>query len=104
MALRVRKNALVTSLKAKALVYGLTPEQVDTFSRLYQGARTEEAQNEITRALDFQLNGWETAHDSFSRVLQTASGIGVLGEDEEDEDPPKLREALERSRVLPRKR
>jgi hypothetical protein len=102
MALRRRKNALVTSLRAKALVYALTPEQVDTFERLYQGARTPEAQDEITRALDFQSNGGETANDSFARVLQNASGFGPLGD--EEEDPPELRAALDRAGMTFRRR
>jgi hypothetical protein len=102
---RVRKNGLVMSLKAKALAYGLTSEQVDTFERLYRGARTPEAQDEITRALDLQSNGWRSANDSFSRVLQAASGIGVFGDDDdEDSDPPALTAALERSRVVARRR
>jgi hypothetical protein len=95
---RVRKRDLVAALKAKAIAHGLTAEQVDTFERLYRGARTPEAQNEITRALELQFDGWRTANDSFSRVLQAASGIGELGDDD-DEDPPKLKAALARSKV-----
>ena len=83
MALRSRKRSLIVALKAKAVAYGFTPEQVDTFERLYRGARSEREQDEITRALDLQANGWRTANDSFSRVLQAASGIGTLGDDDD---------------------
>ena len=100
MALRARKRDLITSLHAKAIAYGFGPDQVDTFERLYRGARTEEEQNEITRALDFQTNGWKTGSDAFSRVLQAASDIGELGDEpDDDEDSPAMKAALERSQV-----
>lgn len=92
--LRNRKNSLIASLKAKALGAKLTPEQVETFDRMYRAARTEAEQNEVTRALDLQIDGWRTATDGFSRVLQAASNIGELGD---DEDPPELTRALARS-------
>jgi hypothetical protein len=75
---------LITSLKAKALAHKLTPEQVDTFERLYRRARTTEEQDEVTRALDLSIHGWKTNSDAFSRVLQAASNIGELADTDDD--------------------
>ena len=98
MGLRARKNSLIMALKARALAYKLTPEQVDTFDRMYRAARNQAEQDEVTRALDLQMNGWKTATDAFSRVLQAASDIGDLG-DEDDDDTPEMKLHIERARV-----
>ncbi len=97
--LRSRKNTLITALKAKALAANLSPAQVETFDRMYRAARSEAEQDEVSRALDIQMNGWKTATDGFSRVLQAADGIGELGDEAEDDDTPAMKEALARSRV-----
>jgi len=81
---RVRKTWLITALKAKALAHKLTSEQVETFELLYRRARTPQEQDEVTRALDLQIHGWKTNTDAFSRVLQSASNMGELADDEEE--------------------
>ncbi len=95
---RARKNSLIAALKAKALAYNLPADQVEMFERLYRGARTQTDQDQVTRVLDEHLNGWRTRSDAFSRVLQAASNIGELADDD-DEDPPELKAHLERARV-----
>lgn len=99
---RSRKNMLIIALRARALAHNLTPEQVETFSKMYRGARTREEQDEVSRALDLQVNGWKTATDAYSRVLQSASDLGELC-DQDEEDPPGLKEGLARSQVTFRK-
>jgi hypothetical protein len=97
MALRTRKNTLIASLRFKARVHGFTPAQVAKFEALYRAARSEAEQDEVTRAVDHQVFGWKTDTDAFSRVLQAASNIGELADEDEDEDPPSLKEGLARS-------
>jgi hypothetical protein len=96
--LRARKNALIAALKARAIAHHLTPEQVDTFERMYRIARTHTEQDEVSRALDFQVNGWKTGTDAFSRVLQAASDLDEF-RDPDEEDPPGLKAALLRSQI-----
>lgn len=99
---RARKNSLIAALKAKALAYQFTPEQTATFERLYRAARTQTEQDQVTKAIEVQANGWRTGTDGFSRVLQAASDIGELGEDE-DEDDPAFKAILERTKVTMRR-
>jgi hypothetical protein len=97
--LRARKNSLIVALKAKALVNDrLTPEKVQAFEAMYRAARSEGEQDEVTRALDLQAHGWKTGSDAYSRVLQAASDIGELGDDD-DEDTPEMKAHLARARV-----
>lgn len=95
--MRGRKNGLISALKAKAVAAHLTAEQVDTFERLYRGAKSQAEQDEVTRALDLQINGWKTGTDAYSRVLQAADDIGELNDD--DDDSPSMKAALARSQV-----
>lgn len=99
MGLRARKNALLGALKARALAYHLTPEQVDTFTRLYQAARTPEGQDEVSRALDLQINGWKTGTDAYSRILRAQANLDDLADEDEDDFTESHKEALARSRV-----
>lgn len=96
-----RKNLLITALRAKRLAYRIPDEHVARFELMYRQSRTEAEQDQVTGVLESFLNGWKTAPDVFSRLLRNASDFGEdtpIGEDE-DEDPPALREALARSRV-----
>jgi hypothetical protein len=94
--LRRRKNSLIASLRLKALASHFEPEQTLMFERLYRAARTQEQQDEITKAIDLAMNGWKTATDGFARALQAASDIGELADDDEG---PELTAHLERARV-----
>lgn len=94
MARRVRKYTMIASLRLKALAYKLTPEQVDTFERMYRRARNEAEQDEVTRAVNVQIDGWKTATNAFARVLQNASDLGELAD---DEDPPEMKAVLARA-------
>jgi hypothetical protein len=93
---RERKNILIVSLKAKALAHRLSPEQVATFEQMYRSAKSQVEQDEVTRALDFQMNGWKTGTDAYSRILQAESDLDQLGD---DDDSPSMKAALARSQV-----
>lgn len=100
MKSRDRKNLLITVLKAKGKASGLTQEQSDRFELMYRQARTPEEQDQVTKALDAFLEGWKHEPDVFSRLLRDVHDFGddVIGQ-EDDEDPPALKEALARSQV-----
>lgn len=103
MGIQQRKNKLILALKGHALGGKLSKEQIDKFELRYRQARTEQDQDAVTADLKKALFGWHTAGDAFSRILRNASGIGDFDEDE-DEDPPSLKEALARSQItFPRK-
>lgn len=94
--MRGRKNSLIGALKARAQGDKLTPEQVDTFERLYRGAKSEAEQDEVTRALVLQIEGWKTGTDAYSRILQAEADLDGLGD---DDDSPAMKAALARSQV-----
>src|SRR5271167_2828751 len=95
--MRGRKNSLIVALHARARISNLTPEQVDTFERLYRGAKSLAEQDEVTRALDLQTEGWKTGTDAYSRILQAESDLDELGDD--DGFTPAMKAALARSQV-----
>jgi len=94
MGLRKHKQVLTLSLQLYQRVGLLTAEEAEGFRLMYARARTPAEQEQVRAALDHRFHGWKTEQDRFSKVLRD----DVLGDDE-DEDPPELREALERSRV-----
>lgn len=100
MGIRQRKNHLITVLKVRKLAHRMTDEQFQRFELMYRRAKTEAEQDQVTEALRVFTDGWKEGTDTFSRLLRDVNDIGEspFGEDE-DEDPPALREALARSRV-----
>jgi hypothetical protein len=55
---------------------------------MYARARTEEEQDQVTKAVHHQIDGWRTGGGRFAKVRQ------MLHEDEEDEDPPSLKAVI----------
>ena len=102
MGLRDRKRSLISSLKLKARVAKLTDEVTAAFELMYRRAKTEPEQDQVTVVVEGFLHGWKTDSDQFSRLLRDVNDFGddaPIGSNDEDEDPPALREALARSRV-----
>ncbi len=100
MGIRQRKNALILALQTKKIAHKLTDEQVARFEVMYRRAKTEAEQDQVTAAIESFTSGWKENSDAYSRLLRDVNDFGddpVLGE--EDEDPPALKAALERSRV-----
>lgn len=94
MGLRETKQLLTLSLQLYQRVGLLTAEEAEGFRLMYARARTPEEQAQVKAVLDHRFYGWKTDQDRLSKILRD----DLLGDDE-DADPPKLREALERSRV-----
>jgi hypothetical protein len=105
---RARKNALIISLKTHLLARKLTKEEADGFELMYRRCRTEAEQDQITAALRHHLDGWKDAGKggasggAYAHLQRLRAGIDLYSEDEDD-DPPALKEALARSRVDLRK-
>lgn len=102
MGIRARKNNLITALRFKGQAAKLSAEQVEGFELMYRRAKTTTEQDQVTAAVEGFLHGWKTDSDQFSRLLRDVNDFGddaPIGSNDEDEDPPALREALARSRV-----
>ena len=80
-------------MKIRAKAAKLTDEQTAAFELMYRRARSAEEQDQVTRAFDIRIDGWQTGKDAMAIVRR-----GFL-EDDEDEDPPALTAALARCRV-----
>lgn len=108
--IRARKNALITTLKTHLLMRKLTKEEAAGFEMMYRRARTEQEQDEVTKALHHHLDGWKdagtggAAGGAYAHLQRLRAGIDLYSEDEEDEDPPALKAALARARVDVRRR
>jgi hypothetical protein len=100
VGIRARKNSLIAGLKVRALAVQMPKEQVDTFELMFRRARSEDEQNEVSKALDAHMNGWKTGTDAWSRILQASNDTDFLSGADEDEDPPGLKAALARSQVF----
>ena len=93
MGIRDRKQLLINLMKVRAKAAKLSPEHMGGFEMMYRRARSAEEQDQVTRAFEARIDGWQTNTDALAVVRR-----GFL-EDDEDEDPPSLVAALERSRV-----
>lgn len=96
MGLRQRKSLLVSVLQAHLKGKLLDEKQVETFRLMYARCRTPEEQDEVTKIVRAQFDGWKDENDRFSKILRMAHDDG---DDDEDDDPPSLKAALARSRV-----
>lgn len=94
MGLRHRKSTLQTALLGYEKAGYLDAQQAEGFRLMYARARTEAEQDQVTAAVKHQIDGWKTSNDRLSKILRAS-----LGDDDEDEDPPALKEALARARV-----
>lgn len=97
MGIRERKNTLIRLMQARARIAGLTAEQTDAFEMMYRRARDQVEQDQVTKVFDDMLHGWKTGKDVYSRILQAGADIGDF---DDDDDPPELRAAIERARVI----
>lgn len=70
MSLRKRKANLIRVLQAHQISKCLTAEQVEVFSRMYSHCKSEKEQDEVTAVVRQIFDGWKTATDRFSRMLQ----------------------------------
>lgn len=107
--IRARKNALIITLKTYLLTRKLRKEEADAFELMYRRARTTQEQDEVTKALHHHLEGWKdagkgAAGGAYAHLQRLRAGIDLYSEEEEDEDPPALKEALARARVDVRRR
>ena len=99
MGIRNRKHTLIALLKAQAEAVHFPPEMTLPFEQMIRQARTEADQDEVMTAFKKRLFGWHENKDAFAIVRR-----GFLDDvDDEDEDPPALKAALERSQVSFRK-
>lgn len=92
MGLRQRKTLLISVLHAHQKGKLLDEEQVETFRLMYARCRTAEEQDEVTKVVRAQFDGWRDENDRFSKILQMAH-------EEEEDDPPALKEVLSRAKV-----
>lgn len=70
MGLRVRKRSLISAIAAYERLGILTNEEADGFRGMYAKARSYEEQDQVRSALLFRFDGWKTASDRVSRILQ----------------------------------
>jgi hypothetical protein len=78
VGLRVRKRGLTSAIKAYERLGLLSREEADGFRGMYAKARSYEEQDQVRAALLFRFDGWKTASDRISRILQ------YLNDDPED--------------------
>jgi hypothetical protein len=108
--IRARKRSLVASVGAYRLGGQLTTEQAEGFELMYRRSRTQEEQDQVTRALHLFMDGWKDpgkkglAGGVYAHLARVRAGTDPLAPPPEDEDPPALRAALERARVDVRRR
>lgn len=82
-------------MKARAEAAKLSAEQVGTIELMYRRARTVEEQDQVSQAFNDVLDGWKRNKDAMAVVRR-----GFLDDEaDDDEDPPALTAALERSGV-----
>ena len=103
---RARKNSLITTLKTYLIAGRITKEHFEGFELMYRRCRTEAEQDEVTKAVHHHLEGWKdagkggAAGGAYAHLQRLRAGIDLYSEPEdEDDDPPALKEALARSRV-----
>lgn len=106
--LRARKNTLIVALRFLGVCGKLTKEQVDGFELMYRRASSAAEQDKVTAALRDFMEGWKDAGAGgakggvYGHLRRLRAGIDLYTE-EEDDDPPALREAIARSRVVLRR-
>jgi len=107
--IRIRKQALILAMRVHHRTGGLKPEEANTFEVMYRRCRTQEEQDQVTRALHAVIDGWKDkgkggmAGGAYAHLARVRAGLDVYAP-EDDEDPPALKAALERSRVDVRQR
>jgi hypothetical protein len=98
--IRARKNGLISALKAFLLLRKISVEEASTFELMYRRCRTEEEQDEVTKALHHVMDGWKdpgkgAAGGAFSHLRRLRAGIDLYSEGEpEEEDSPALKAAI----------
>jgi hypothetical protein len=105
--IRVRKRTLILAVKAHVLCGELKQEEADTFEVMYRRCRTQEEQDQVTRAVHTVIDGWKDkgaggmAGGAYAHLARIRAGVDIYAE---DDDPPALKAALERARVDVRRR
>ncbi len=107
--IRARKNNLIVALKAFVLGGKLTQQEGDKFEEMYRRCRTEAEQDQVSAAMHHAMDGWKEAGNGgaaggvYGHLRRLKAGIDLYTEDDDD-DPPALKEALARARVDVRQR
>lgn len=96
MGLRQRKQALITSLNGHVLAGLITKTLADEFEARYRRCRSESEQEIVRQDIIHVVSGY--AHNPQTVYDKLRSAKPDI-EDEDDEDPPALKAALERARV-----
>lgn len=81
-------------MRVQAEAYGLTSMVIETFEVLYRRAQTAAEQDQVTKAFQDMITGWQTNQDSFALIRR-----GFLDDLDEPEDPASFAENLRRSQV-----
>lgn len=92
---RKKKQAQHLVIDSYVMTKALTPEQGLQFKAMYSRARSLLETEQVTRVLHDVLDGWKSGTDLFSRLMQEGNDLN----EQDDEDSPALRLALEQSRV-----
>ena len=96
MTRRKEKQKQHVVVDAYVMSGALTVDQGQQFKAMYSRARSSDETAAVGIALHNLLDGWKSGTDLFSRLLQEGHDLN----EEDDDDPPALREALARSRVV----
>ncbi len=102
--IRARKNHLISALKAYRLGRKISAEEAAGFELMYRRCRTEEEQDQVTKAVHHAMDGWKdpgsgAAGGVFDHLRRLRAGIDLYSEDEEEEeDSPALKAAIARAR------
>lgn len=91
MGLRQRKQTLLASLAFHLRAKLISQEQHDAFEVMFRRCRSEIEQDQVRKVIEEQLIGWKTDTDRFARILRD--------DDEDEEDSPALKAAIEKARV-----